>query len=177
MFVPSEGVMGSHIVQCTECFQPVDNSWICWHQGEVSIIINLLVSTSLESMFLQLAVFIWWGSPSCKTRLGMCVGPCSIFSGNWKFSDSSMCHIYRLSCYQFPKPIIILCFYIFPSNIFVTFWVSLLLQKTGTFAWFQWKTDCSFLLRQKVDGPPHSPSHYDKVIGDSFLWTETPRWE
>jgi len=28
----------------------MDNSGIGWHQGEVSSIINLLVSTSLESM-------------------------------------------------------------------------------------------------------------------------------
>ena len=60
------------------CGQLVHSSRIGWHQGEVSSIINLLVSTSLGSMFLRSAVFIWWGSTSCKTNLGMCVRPLSI---------------------------------------------------------------------------------------------------
>ena len=42
--------------------QLVDTSWIGWHQGDISGIISLLVSTSLGSMFLRSAVFIWrWG--------------------------------------------------------------------------------------------------------------------
>ena len=56
----------------------VDSSWINWHQSEVSSIINLLVSTSLGSLFLWSAVFIWRGSSSCKNPLGMCVRPLSI---------------------------------------------------------------------------------------------------
>ena len=39
--------------------QLVESSWIGWHQGEVSSIINLLVSTSLGSMILWSAVLIW----------------------------------------------------------------------------------------------------------------------
>ena len=43
-------------VQGAGCDQLVDSSWIGWHQGEVSGIISLLVSTSLGSMVLWSAV-------------------------------------------------------------------------------------------------------------------------
>lgn len=56
----------------------MDSSWISWHQSEVSSIINLLVSTSVGSLFLQSVVFIWRGPSSCKNCLGMCVMPLSI---------------------------------------------------------------------------------------------------
>ena len=36
---------------CRGCDQLMHNSQIGWHQGEISSIINLLISTSLESMF------------------------------------------------------------------------------------------------------------------------------
>ena len=43
------------------------SSWIGWHQGEVSHIINLLVSTSLGSMFLGSASY-GEGSASSKNN-------------------------------------------------------------------------------------------------------------
>ena len=55
--------------------QLVHSSRIGWHQDDVSSIINLLVSISLASLFLRSAVFIWWGSASCKNNLGMCIQP------------------------------------------------------------------------------------------------------
>ena len=58
--------------------QLVHNSQIGWHQGEVSSIINPLVSTSLGSTLLWSEVFIWWGSASYKNNLGMCVRPLSV---------------------------------------------------------------------------------------------------
>ena len=68
----SEEIYG---VQGAGCDQRLD-SQIGWHQGEVSSIINLLVSTNLASMFfLWSAVFMWKESTSCKNNLGMCVGP------------------------------------------------------------------------------------------------------
>ena len=53
------------------------NSWIGWHYGEGSSIINLLVSTSLEFIVLSSAVFIWMES-AYKNNLGMCVRPLSV---------------------------------------------------------------------------------------------------
>ena len=49
-------------VQEAGCNQLMDSSWIGWHQVEVVSMINLLLSTSLGSMFLWSAVFIWRGS-------------------------------------------------------------------------------------------------------------------
>ena len=46
--------------------------------SEVSSIIILLVSTSLGSLCLWSAVFIWWESASHKNNSGMCVRPLSI---------------------------------------------------------------------------------------------------
>ena len=40
------------MVQRGGCDQLMDNSWIGWHQGAVSSIINFLVSNSLGSIFL-----------------------------------------------------------------------------------------------------------------------------
>ena len=60
------------------CDQLMHNSWIGWHQGEVSSIISLLVSTSLGSMFLRSAVSIWRGSASYKNNLGLCFRPVSV---------------------------------------------------------------------------------------------------
>ena len=62
-------------IQGAGCDQLVDSSWIGWHQGEVSSIINLRVATSLGSMCLWSAVFLQKGSASCKNNLGMCVRP------------------------------------------------------------------------------------------------------
>ena len=59
----------------------MDNSRISWLQAEVSGIINLLVPTSLGSMFLWSAVFIQRFA-SCENNLGMCVRPLSILF--WK---------------------------------------------------------------------------------------------
>ena len=77
--LPSEplgkGSEGLYSVQGAGCDQLMDNSWIGWHQGEVSSIIDFLVSTSLASMVSWSAVFIWKESISCKNNLGMCIGP------------------------------------------------------------------------------------------------------
>ena len=48
---PGKGSEGLYFVQGAGCDQLLDNSWIGWHPGEVSSIINFLVSTSLASMF------------------------------------------------------------------------------------------------------------------------------
>ena len=61
--------------------QLVLDSRIGWHQDEVSSIINLQLVWG--SMHLRSAVFIWWGSASCKNNLGMSVRPLYL-SGNWK---------------------------------------------------------------------------------------------
>ena len=72
------GVVGEfYSVQGAGCGQLVDNSRISWLQAEVSCIINLLVPTSLGSMFLWSTVFIQ-RSASCENNLGMCVRPLSI---------------------------------------------------------------------------------------------------
>ena len=47
----------------------VDNSLIGWNQGEVSSIINILVSISLGSVFLQSATSMWWESAFCEKQL------------------------------------------------------------------------------------------------------------
>ena len=47
-------------------------------------IINLLVSTSVGSTCLQSAVFIRWGSVSCKKNLG---NVCQVFGLPWWLSD------------------------------------------------------------------------------------------
>ena len=52
---------------CRVCDQLVHNPRIRWHQGEVSSIVNLLVSTGLGSVCLQSAVSIWWGLLPVKT--------------------------------------------------------------------------------------------------------------
>ena len=69
---------GVFSVQGAGCDQLVDNSWIGWHQGEISNIVNLLVSTSVGSIILWSAVFIGKGSASCKSNLRICVRPLSI---------------------------------------------------------------------------------------------------
>ena len=72
---------GGHEFYCVQgagCDQLVDSSWIGWHQGEVSSIISLWVSTSLGFMCLWSVVFLWRGSASCKNNLGMCVRPLSV---------------------------------------------------------------------------------------------------
>ena len=86
----------------------VHNYQIGRHQGEVSSIINLLVSPSLGSMCLWSAVFIWWSSASCKNNLGMFVR--LLFTS---FKEPAMWQIYSLNHCQFPSPPAILCFYIF----------------------------------------------------------------
>ena len=63
------------------CDQLIHSSWIGWHQGEVLSIISPWVSTTLGSMFLWSAVFIWWGSVSYKNKLGMCQAFICIFQG------------------------------------------------------------------------------------------------
>ena len=79
--------------------QSVISSRTGWHQGEVSGIIHPLVSTSLGSMLLWSAVFIWRGrSASRKNSSGMCVRPLYL-SGSWVFGDSVMWQIYSLDYY------------------------------------------------------------------------------
>ena len=63
-----DGVVRSfNSVQGGGCDQLMDNSWIGWHQGAVSSIINFLVSTSLESVFLLISSFHLEGSVSQTT--------------------------------------------------------------------------------------------------------------
>ena len=45
---------------CRVYDQLMHSSWIGWHQGEVSSIINLLVSIRIGPMCLWSALFIWW---------------------------------------------------------------------------------------------------------------------
>ena len=71
-----------HSVQGAGHDQLVDHSWIGWHLGEVSSIINFLVSASLGSTFLWSAVFIWSGSASCRKQLrNVCQAFIYIFQG------------------------------------------------------------------------------------------------
>ena len=71
---PGGGGEEFYSVQGAGCDQFMDNSWMGCHQGEVLSIINFLVSTSLEFMFLWSAVSIWgWGAASCNKNLGICV--------------------------------------------------------------------------------------------------------
>lgn len=67
-----------YTVQGAGCHELMADSWIGWHQGEVSSIISLLVSTSLGSVFLGSGVFIWRRSASCKNNFGMYVRPLTI---------------------------------------------------------------------------------------------------
>ena len=78
---PSGGGSEFYSVQGAGCGQLVDNSRISCLQAEVSCIINLLVPTSLGSMFLWSAVFIQ-RSASCENNLGMCVCLYLYCSGN-----------------------------------------------------------------------------------------------
>ena len=67
---------------CRVCDQLVHHSRIGWHQGEISSVINLLVSNGLGSMCLWSAVLIWCGLASCKNNIGMCARPlCISFRG------------------------------------------------------------------------------------------------
>ena len=99
-----EGVVRSYSVQGAGCNQLMDNSRIGWHQGEVSSIVNLLVPTSLGSMWLWSAVFIWWVSFLYKQLRNVCQAFICVFLGNWEFPDSAMWQNYSLNCYQFPSP-------------------------------------------------------------------------
>ena len=87
---PGDASEEFYSVQGAGCDQLRDNSGIGWHQGEVSSIINLLVSTSLEFMFLQSAVFLWKGSASCKNNLECVSGIYLYLSGNCEFDDFAM---------------------------------------------------------------------------------------
>ena len=85
--------------------QLVDSSRTGWHQGEVSNIINFLVSTSLGSVFFWSAIFIWRGSASYKKQLrNVCQDFNLCRSGNWAFGDAVMWQNYSLNCYQFLSP-------------------------------------------------------------------------
>ena len=78
----------NHVTQsgrCSKEFQGAGDdqlmysSWIGWHQGEVSRIINLPVSTSLGSMFLGVSSFhMERGLFPLKTTLEMCIRPLSV---------------------------------------------------------------------------------------------------
>lgn len=59
-----------------------------WRQGDVSSIINHLISTGLGSMCLSLAVFsvfIGWGSASCRIAWEYLSGLYLYLSGHWQF--------------------------------------------------------------------------------------------
>lgn len=76
--------------ECRVHNQLTQNSLIGWPQSKVSKIIDLLISTSQWSTFLQLWIFIWWGSASCKNNLGMWVSPLSI---SFKKLIQRFCHV------------------------------------------------------------------------------------
>ena len=81
------------------------SSRVGWHQGEVSNIINFLVSTSLGSVFFWSAVFIWRGSASIKKQLRNVHQDFNLYlSGNWEFGDAVMWQNYSLNCYRFLSP-------------------------------------------------------------------------
>ena len=90
---------------------------VYWHWGEVSKIINLLVSTSLRFIFLRSIVFIWWRSAYIKTTWECVSGLYLYLSGNCEFGESPFWQIYTtdlyLNCYQFPSSMVNLCFHIF----------------------------------------------------------------
>ena len=66
----------------------------CWIKVKVSIIISFMVPTSLRSVFLQSAVFIWMGSASYKNNLGMCLWSLSTsFRDQWVLW---FCHVWDL---------------------------------------------------------------------------------
>ena len=56
---PGEGSEEFYTVQEQGVISSLDSSGIGWHKGEVTSIINLLVSTSLGSVFLWSTVFIF----------------------------------------------------------------------------------------------------------------------
>lgn len=86
----SEAIKKSGGRSCRVHDQLVHSCQIGWHQGEVSSIINLLVSNRVESVCLWSAVFIWLVSASCTDNLRMHVRSLSISFGTWKFGDSAM---------------------------------------------------------------------------------------
>ena len=77
---------------CSGCDQLMHNSQIGWHQGKVSSISNLLVSTSLVSMFLWSVISIWWVGASCKNNLGMHIRPL-YHSENYGFAASAVAEL------------------------------------------------------------------------------------
>ena len=70
--------MKSYSVQGAGHDQLVDSSWIGWHQGEVSSIIHLLVSTSLDSVFCSQQFSSGGSLLPIKNKLGMCVKPLAV---------------------------------------------------------------------------------------------------
>ena len=81
MTQPGEGSKEFYSVQGAGHDQLVDSSWTGWHQGDISSIINLLVSASLGSVLAVSSFHLVGGggvSASCKNNLGMCIRPLSI---------------------------------------------------------------------------------------------------
>ena len=113
MIHPGGGHEDLYSVQGAGRGQLMGSSWIGCHQGDVSSIISLLLSTSLGSMFLWSAFSSGGRSASCKSSLGMYVSFYLYLSGTWGFGDSVTWQNYRLNCYQFLSPTAILCFHIF----------------------------------------------------------------
>ena len=70
--------------------QLMHSSLLGWHQGEVSSIINLLVSTSLGSMFLCQQFSSGGGLLPIKTTYECVSGLYLYLSGNWELGDSGM---------------------------------------------------------------------------------------
>ena len=69
----------------------------------------------------------------------MCVRPLTISFRDWEFSDSAMHQNYCLSCYKFPSPAVILCFYIFtfPNYLLLSQHFTSKDKDTGACTWFQ----------------------------------------
>ena len=81
---PGAGSEEFYSVQGAGHDQFIDNSLIGWRQGGVSSFSNLLVSTSLGSVFLWSAVFIWRGSAAATAAklLQSCPTLCDPIDGS-----------------------------------------------------------------------------------------------
>ena len=125
---PGEGSEEFYTVQEQAVISSLDSSWMGWSQGEVSSIINLLVSTSLGSVFLWSA-----GSSFCKNNLGICVRHFLIYI--FQETGSLVILIYgRIIVWIVTSSLAQQLFFVSTSSPFpiINSWVSILLPKTMT---------------------------------------------
>ena len=107
MALPGEGSKEFYSVQGEEHDQLMDSSWIGLHQGKVLSIINLLVSSSLGSVFLWSAVFIF-----LYKRLR---NVCQVFISFRELGVQGFCYVAEAQSKLLSA---VLCFYIitFPNH-------------------------------------------------------------